>query len=1185
MSDVVLNMFLLSPTCYLFITGVLLVLLGACSDILPPKTRINNNVHWLVPALIFYGLARMLAAFNVVEPTEWSAVVDSLFKIISCLCSLEFIRRNLNEKTKSQVSIFLHVPVVVAFSIINSFTDKNVFLFTILLYALVKLAVIFVIWKYLVVEGKKRQNFVSFMLVLAVFVAFLQVLLFLSLKEISFFNYGFSWNIFKYLAFVEVSVLAVGILYLLFQRFKYDKEKQTPSSDYFKLFTPGLICVLIISFSIFGIRMSNKMFAQDEQTIGRIVETASGNLARTMNERIEFVTTSSSIISNIPAICNYFEDPTPENLVWVNRFLVTFNSQNPDTLCFLLDENGIAKASSHQEELIVGYNFSFRRYFKRAKAGFSDISLGTGLFTRIIGFYASSTIRSLKDGRVLGVAVVKRNIEDASRVFKDFYPAMMLDYSGNILMSGNDRFVGASVPGVGSKKIAPTKITRAIYEKLQGFNSNYWYATEPLKGDKWQVIVLRSTENGNYQYWLLLVILLLVGILIAIMRGAVRNNDYLYDYEAAQKQFKLLFDYAPDSVFVVSAKTFEIIEANHQMALVFEATAPLAGTSYYDLLADKSGQDALSSDAVVGVFRQECRYKKNGGEEFVAEVTGSRVVFNGEDSWMIILHDITTHKNLENQLREANLLKGRFFANASHEIRTPMTAIIGLTELAVSLCNNDGQRHVVELIRTSAKSMLNLINDILDMAKIDAGKFIVKPVLFNLHLLLNDLSEILRYRAEFSVEKIELEINPDVPEMIVSDPDRIRRLLINLLDNTLNTNDNAKIKLSVGVSDSLEASDSLNLVFYVTDRQKYLNEEEQQRFFDAFVYTDPYIKDNQKTEGLGLSITKQIIDLMGGDIGIKSDEENGTSFIVTVPVKTSEKGVSQYNKDELLSVRLIKDGRPLKFLIADDNEINLFVANSIIEKFKGLTVCAKDGEEVLDIIKKDEHSHFDCLLLDIQMPRLDGISTIKIIREMPNKIKDVPIIAISAFASEQEGELVKSAGASGYLSKPYFPEDLIGILQEHLALSAENRTPAVTAGGLSLPQIQDGLNPEIETSPAKEVKTLHIDRKELELRLLKRPEDIVKICEIYKRRYGSLLSSIDESLEKYDSASMREVAHSIRGLADMLSAKAVADIARLAEGLAKEGKDSEAAERLSHLKEMLSEIDRDLETLKKELDS
>src|SRR5690606_30202608 len=131
-----------------------------------------------------------------------------------------------------------------------------------------------------------------------------------------------------------------------------------------------------------------------------------------------------------------------------------------------------------------------------------------------------------------------------------------------------------------------------------------------------------------------------------------------------------------------------------------------------------------------------------------------------------------------------------------------------------------------------------------------------------------------------------------------------------------------------------------------------------------------------------------------------------------------------------------------------------------------------------------------------------------------------------------------------------------------------NRTPAVTAGRLSLPQIQDGLNPETETSPAKEVKTLHIDRKELELRLLKRPEDIVKICEIYKRRYGSLLSSIDESLEKYDSASMREVAHSIRGLADMLSAKAVADIARLAEGLAKEGKDSEAAERLSHLKEM-----------------
>ncbi|MDD3001600.1 MAG: response regulator [Candidatus Riflebacteria bacterium] len=1185
MSDVVSNMFLLSPTCYLFITGVLLVLLGASSDVLPPKIRINNNVHWLVPALMFYGLARMVGAFNLVEPIEWGMIVDSLLKLFSSLCALEFIRRSLNEKLQCQLSVFLHVPVVVIISIINSFTDKNVLFFTILLYALVKLTVIYVIWRYLVVKDKKSQNFVSFMLVLAIFVAILQVLLFLSVKEVSFFNISFSWKIFKYLAFAEFSVLIICIFYILFQRYKYDKENQTTYSDYFKLFIPSLICVLIISFSVFGIRMSNKMFAQDEQTIGGIVETASSNLARTMNERIEFVSTSASIISNIPAVCNYFEEPTSENLDWVNRFLVTFNSQNPDTLCFLLDENGIAKAASHKEDVIVGYNFAFRRYFKRARAGYTDISLGTGLFTRIIGFYASSTIRSLKDGRVLGVAVVKRNIEDASRVFKDFFPAMMLDYSGNILMSGNDRFVGVSIPGIGTEKIAPTKITKAIYEKLQGFNTNYWYATEPLKGDKWQIMVLRSAENGNYQYWLLLVILLLVGILIAIMRGTARNNEYLYDYEAAQKQFKLLFDYAPDSVFVVSAKTFKIIEANHQMALVFGATAPLTGTNYFDLLAEKDGQDALNTDAVVGVFRQECKYKKNNGEEFVAEVTGSKVVFNGEDSWMIILHDITAHKNLENQLREANLLKGRFFANASHEIRTPMTAIIGLTELAVSLCNNDGQRHIVELIRTSAKSMLNLINDILDMAKIEAGKFIVKPVLFNLHLLLNDLSEILRYRAEFSVEKIELEISSKVPEMIVSDPDRIRRLLINLLDNTLNTNDNARIKLSVYVSDYDEDRDSFNLVFYVTDREKYLNEEEQQRFFDAFVYTDPYVKDNQKTEGLGLSITKQIIDLMGGDIGIKSDEENGTSFIVTVPVKRSEECVSQYDKDELLAVRLVKDGRPLKFLIADDNEINLFVANSIIEKFKGITVCAKDGEEVLDIIKKEEHSHFDCLLLDIQMPRLDGISTIKKIRGMTDEIKDVPIIAISAFASEQEGELVKKAGASGYLSKPYFPEDLIAILQEHLGLLADSRVPLEALSVPVLPRVQETINAEKEVSRSKEMKTSHIDRKELELRLLRRPEDIVKICEIYKRRYESLLNNIDESIEKFDSASMREVAHSIRGLADMLSAKAVADIARLAEGLAKEGKDSEAAERLANLKGMLTEIDRDLETLKKELES
>jgi hypothetical protein len=124
------------------------------------------------------------------------------------------------------------------------------------------------------------------------------------------------------------------------------------------------------------------MFAQDEQTIGGIVETASSNLARTMNERIEFVTTSSSIISNIPAICNYFEDPTPENLVWVNRFLVTFNSQNPDTLCFLLDETGIAKHFS-QEKYLSGITFVLGDTFKVQGRVFRDI-IGLPVFLSVI---------------------------------------------------------------------------------------------------------------------------------------------------------------------------------------------------------------------------------------------------------------------------------------------------------------------------------------------------------------------------------------------------------------------------------------------------------------------------------------------------------------------------------------------------------------------------------------------------------------------------------------------------------------------------------------------------------------------------------------------------------------------------------------------------------------------------------
>lgn len=1151
---------MLSPMSYLFITGLLMILVGSLVDIVPPKLRHTSHLMWLVPAFMFYGVLRILNSFELYKLSEYFILLDTFLKVATILCSLEFVRKNLNSLYNKGISVFSHIPIGVVLTVLNSSYETQLVIILTLVYTLAKVALLFGAWHFILRSIPNAGPVKKAYIALASFLCFSQAILFIAIKEPGVMSL-IGMKSFNNLALLEYLSFLIIIALLLYYRGKYDYESQKATSENLKVFIPTLICLFIIVASLIGTQMNSKILLQNDANMSNQVEVSTNNLAKTLNEKIEFVSTAASIISNIPTVSSYFEEPSDEELSWINKFLEVFNLQNPDSLCFLLNEQGVAIASSHQAELIVGYDFSFRRYFRRAISGQSDISLGSGLFTRIPGFYAAETIRSLKDKKILGVAVVKRNIEDSSQIFKNFHPALLLDNNGTALIASNNRFLGIELPEIKQKTIPPTKVTEELYQKLPGFSKGYWYSTEPIKGDKWQIMVLKSPENASYQYWLLLVILLIIYIFIAIMHGISRNNEYLYGFKAAQMQFKLLFDYAPDSVFVVSAQTQKIIEANHQTSLLFGKTDSMIGIEYDSLLADESKDNSISTYSVVGVFRQECKLKKLNGEKFSGEITGSRIAFNGEDAWMIILHDITTHKKIEQQLKEANALKGRFFANASHEIRTPMTAIIGLTELAVSLCNNDRQRHTIELIRSSAKAMLNLINDILDLSELESGKFQLEPIQFNLHLLLMDLSEIIRFRVDSPKDKNKLEISSNLPETIIADPERIRQILINLINNTLTHNEKATIRITAHAEETKQR-DEIRLVIAIIDKDRFLNAEEIEGHFNAFTYADPYSMDEQKTSRLGLAIAKQIVNTMGGTIAIESDKEEGTSFIVSLLVKKAKTNQSLNPKDEILSIKLVENGKSLRFLVADDNEVNLFVATSIIEKYKGLVVSAQDGEEVLKILNQDDKG-FDCLLIDIQMPKLDGLSVIKNIRNSHKAYKNTPILAISAFASQQEAIIVQEAGAEAYLNKPYFPEDLIGILKDILNLQP------------------DPTYKPIATPPAADTYTLiHINQDELELRLLKQPDDIIKICEIYNRRYENLLQTINESLKNNNTPQMREVAHSIRGLAEMLSAKAVASLAKNAEELAKSDNATEAAQLLDTLKAKLAEINTDLQNIK-----
>jgi CheY-like chemotaxis protein len=272
-------------------------------------------------------------------------------------------------------------------------------------------------------------------------------------------------------------------------------------------------------------------------------------------------------------------------------------------------------------------------------------------------------------------------------------------------------------------------------------------------------------------------------------------------------------------------------------------------------------------------------------------------------------------------------------------------------------------------------------------------------------------------------------------------------------------------------------------------------------------------------------------------------------------------------------------GKPLNLLVADDNDVNLFFVESVIKRFKGKCRTVKDGVEVLDELKKSE---YDGILLDIQMPKKDGKNTLKEIRSMSGPISKIPVIAVSAFASEEEKNKILAAGAQKYLGKPFFPNDLYEAISSVFEL--DKTLPAEES------KVEDKCSTENKenTESDKNKKTFseklkRINYREFELRLAPNSKTIVKLEEIYNRRCSALNIEVDNCIYNDDSAKLREVAHSIKGLVGMMAADESWQIAKDIEQKAGEGNLQEAINKISELRIHLAEISADLKIIKEVL--